>query len=147
ARVCEVDADLMGAAGLDRHVEQAETGKALLNPDQADRPAPALVLFVDGPDMAAAIGERVLAQRVVNDLERPGPIADDECRIGLADRAAGRARSKVVLQLDERRSRLGDEQQAGRLLVEPMDELEKLAGTSPPHLLDHAEALAAAAVH
>ena len=125
ARVGEMNPDLVRAAGLDRHVEQAEVGEAPRHPNQADRAPAALVVLVDGPDVAAAVGERVLAQGDVDHLERLGPGADDERRIGLADRATRRARAQVVLQLDQRRARLGDEEQARGLLVEPMDELEE----------------------
>ena len=57
------------------------------------------------------------------------------------------ARDQVVLKFDERRARLGDEKQTRRLLIEAMDELEELGRPGAPHLLDHAEALAAATVH
>ena len=48
ARIGEVDPDLVRAAGLDRHVEQAEAGEAARDAHQADRAAAALVVGVDG---------------------------------------------------------------------------------------------------
>ena len=74
-----------------------------------------------------AVGRRVLAQGDVDHLQRLRPGADDERRVGLADRPLGRARAQVVLQRDQRRPRLGDEQQARGLLVEAVHELEELA--------------------
>ena len=51
ARIGEMDPDLVRAAGLERHVEQAEAGEAPRHPHQADRAPAALVVLVDGPDM------------------------------------------------------------------------------------------------
>ena len=146
AGVGEMDADLVRAAGLEGDVEQAEVAEPARDPNQADRAPAARIFGVDGAHVAAAVGGHVLAQRDVDHLERRRPVADDQRRIALGDGPPRLARAQVVLQRDQRRPRLGDEEQTRGLLVEAVDELEELARPGAPHLLDHAEALAAAAV-
>ena len=87
-------------------------------------------------------------QRDVDDLEprRPGP--EHKRGVGLADHLRARMRAQLILQCDQGRALLRDQQQAGGFLVEPVHEFEELrlrAGAA--QLLDHAEGHAAAAMH
>ena len=133
AGVRKVDADLVRAAGLDRDVEQAEGLEAARDhADQRDR-APAVgVVGVDGAHPPRAVGVEILVQGDVDHLELVGPGAGDQRRVGLADRALGSRRAQVVLQRDQRRALLGDQEQARGFLVEPVHELEELGRRAGP---------------
>ena len=121
AGIGEVDPDLVGAAGLDGHVEQAESGlgrEAFGHPHQGDR-APSLgALGGDGADPSRALGVEILVQGDIDHLELFRPGAGNQRRIGLSEGPLGTPRAQVVLQRDQGLARLGDEQQARGLLVE-----------------------------
>ncbi len=148
ALVRQVHADLVRAAGLDRHVEQGERLEGLRNAHQRDR-APAVVVIVgNGPDPALSVGGQELVQRHVDDLAVRRPGARHECRVGLDHRLVAAALAQLVLQRDQRRALLRDQQQPGGLLVEPVHQLQELrARPRLPQLLDHPGADAAAAMH
>src|SRR5689334_9401802 len=140
----EVYANLMRAPRLELGLEQRERRvvrrPGALAPEYRDRRPPPL-LDAHAP---LAFARRELVQRHVDDAFRMRPRAAHEHEVALVDFAV----AELPVQLGERRALLRDQQDARRLAVEAMDELEK-ARLRPrgAQLLDEAERDPAAAVH
>jgi hypothetical protein len=83
AAVRQVHADLVRAAGLDAHVQQAEARQVAHHPDQADRTPAVGVLGRHHAHLALAGGVQRLVQGQVDDLQAGRPGAKDQRRIDL----------------------------------------------------------------
>ena len=121
AAVRQVDADLVRAAGLQRHVQQRAVGERLHHVHQRDR-APAVGMRRrHHAHMALAGGVQRLVQGQVEHLQaraarrrRPAPRRPCPCLAG----------AELVLQGRERAALLGQQQHARGFLVEPVHELQ-----------------------
>ena len=143
AEVRQMDADLVGASGVELGVEQADrrigVRPAVQPPKHGSREA---ACGVD-PDAALAVAGHVGRQRQLDLAHRVAPFAPHEHRIALVDRAVAQLR----VQAHEREALLCDQQHAGRVAIEPMDELEERRRRArAADALDDAERDAAAAV-
>mmetsp|Transcript_45465 Transcript_45465/g.107315 ORF Transcript_45465/g.107315 Transcript_45465/m.107315 type:complete len:369 (+) Transcript_45465:1988-3094(+) len=144
AGLLKVDADLVGAAGLDGHVQQAELRRPLHDLDEADRALGLVLIRRTRPHPALAVAADELHQRHVDDLELGRPVAPDERGIGLA----GLALTQLVLQRRQRAALLGDHQQARGFLVQPVHQFQELGGRPrAAQGLDDAVADAGTAMH
>ena len=140
----QMHADLVRAPGLDGDVQQRCVPEGLHHLHQRDR-SPAVGMVVrHRADVPLAVRTDRLVQRDIDHLEtrRPGPPHQrgvDLARLTLAE---------LVLQRRERRALLGQQQDARRLLVQPVHQLQEARlRARPAQLLDDAKAHAAAAMH
>ena len=140
----QVHTNLVRAAGLDGHIEQGEVLELLRHLHQGDRTPAVFVIAVDGAHPALALSGQKFVQRHVDHGAGRWPGTDHQGRVGLA----GLALPELLLQCHQGRALLGDQQQPGGFLVEPVDQLQE-AGRRPrpPQLFNDAEADAAAAMH
>src|SRR5258708_11855883 len=139
AGVCEMDPYLMGAAGEEPDLEQARVPPLLRHLDPGESVLPALA-HADTPLSATRY---IFVQRFADVESVPVGHALDDGGVALLDLPF----AELPMQLDERAALLADDQQAGRVPVQPVRELQKFRlRTARPERLDDAVAHAAAAM-
>ena len=150
-----MDADLVGAPGLDGHVQQAHRLCAALRAarphlDQGDRGHAVGVLATDHLDAALAVGLArltvyyILVQGLVQHLFISRPVAQHQGQVGFA----GLALAKLLLQIFKGAALFGDQQDAAGFAVQPVHQLQKgRAGARHAQLLDDPKTHARAAMH
>ena len=144
ADVLGVDADLVGAPGLDPHLAIGMPAPPLQHAEVAQG---GLAGRVDLDVALAALAQAHVQRRI--DAHHPvGHAPDQQRQVALGD-APGLDRGVFAqqrLEFAQRRALLGDDHQPGGVAVEPVDELELMARPQRPQGLDDPEADPAAAV-
>ncbi len=140
AQVRQVNADLVGATGLQFGLQQRVAAEALLHVE--DRVGGHAGLRVDRHASLAVAGQ-VLGQRRLHVLAIVLPVADDQRQIALVDLSL----AQHLVQPHQRAPGLGEQQDAGGLAVEPVRQFEeRLMWPRRAHLLDQTERHPAAAM-
>ena len=144
ADVLGVHADLVGAPGFDAHLAIGMPAAAFQHPVAAQR---GLALGID-LDVALAALAQAHVQRGVHAHHPVGHAPGQQGQVSLFD-ALGldrRVLAQQGLQLAQGRALLRDHHQPGGVAVEPVHQLQLLAGPQGAQGLDHAEVHPAAAV-
>ena len=140
----QVHADLVRAAGLQRHVEQGEGSEFALDFHQCDGSTAVFIRFRHHTHMALTRSVQPFVQMAVDDLQRWRPRTRHQRLVTFR----GVARTKLILQVGQRAALFSQQENARGFFVEAMYELQKRSlGPRAAQLLDDAKAHAAATVH
>ena len=129
AEVRQVHADLVRAAGVQLRFEQRQrrigVRTTLRSRRNTVRAAAPVALDAHAP---LAVAGHELVQRQLDRAHRVAPLAAHQHEIALVDPSFAQLR----VQPDQRRALLGDQQDARRVAVEPVDQLQELAPPAAP---------------